>query len=267
MTRPRMPKMRANQTPPTAFAAIAALALSVLLTWPVVLFPTELLLGHPGNDTWNHVWGYWWVSETLSQGAWPAWTNLLSYPEGGTLYFIDTVQAVLVTPIYMLVGPAMAFNLVIIFGFALSAWGAWLLAYRLTGDAVSSGIAMVIYGASPHLLGQAYNGISETMCAGWLPIALWSLLYFLDRPNWRRAVGLGAAMAITMLTSWYYGLFAIFATAVVLIWRAVHQPWIQPWVRSLIRLTGASVIGILLVGPALLLFQSSLRSEERASVR
>ena len=45
---------------------MAAVALCVLLTWPVALYPTELLLGHPGNDTWNHVWGYWWVSEAIS---------------------------------------------------------------------------------------------------------------------------------------------------------------------------------------------------------
>jgi hypothetical protein len=262
-----MPKFNTQQTPPPAIAAIAALVLCVVLTWPVVLFPTELLMGHPGNDNWNHVWGYWWVAEAVTQGQWPQWTELLSYPDGGTLYFIDTVQALIATPIYMLVGPAMAFNLVIMFGFALSAWGAWLLAHRLTGDPVCSGIAMVIYGASPHLLGQAYNGISETVCAGWLPIALWSLLHFLDRPNWRRALGLGAAMAMTMLTSWYYGLFAVIATAVILGWRALRQVWIQPWVRSLIRLTGAAVTGLLLVGPLLAVFRASLDAPDALVTR
>ena len=111
---------------------------------------------------------------------------------------------------------------------------------------------MVIYGASPHLLGQAYNGISETVCAGWLPIALWCLLHFLDRPTWRRALILGASMAMTMLTSWYYGLFAIIATAVIVTWKAARQPWVQPWVRSLIRLAGAALTGLVLVFPALL---------------
>jgi hypothetical protein len=237
---------------------MAALLLSVLLTWPVVLYPDTLLLGHPGNDNWNHVWGYWWVAEALSQGEWPAWTPLLSYPQGGTLYFIDTVQALISAPIQWLMGPAVAYNLVMMFGFALSAWGAWLLAFRLTGDPISSGIAMVIYGASPHLLGQAYNGISETVCAGWLPIAMWALVHFLDRPTWRRALGLGLAMAITMLTSWYYGLFAVIATAVILGWRAARQPWVQPWVRSLIRLSGAGITGLILVGPLLVLFRASL---------
>jgi len=259
--------MRNQTTPPAAWAALAAVALCVLLTWPVVLYPNTLLLGHPGNDTWNHVWGYWWVTEAVTSGYWPSWTPLLSFPEGGTLYFIDTVQALISAPIQMMFGPAMAFNLIVMFGFALSAWGAWLLAYRLTGDPVTSGIAMVMYGASPHLLGQAYNGISETVCAGWLPIALWCLLHFLDRPVWKRAVLLGASMAITMLTSWYYGLFAVLATAVVLTWRAARQPWIQPWVRSLVRLGGASLTGLILVAPALWMFSTSLDAPDALVTR
>ena len=267
MSQQQMLKISHQTLPPTAWAAMAAVALCVLLTWPVTLYPTELLLGHPGNDTWNHVWGYWWVSEAISSGSWPAWTGLLSFPDGGTLYFIDTVQALLSFPIQFLFGPAVAFNLVVMFGFALSAWGAWLLAYRLTGDAACSGIAMVIYGASPHLLGQAYNGISETVCAGWMPIALWCLLHFLDRPVWKRALLLGAAMAVTMLTSWYYGLFAVIATAVILMWRATRQPWIQPWMRSLIRLAGASLTGLLLVAPALVLFSTSLDASDALVTR
>ena len=262
-----MPRMQANSTPPAAIAAIGALVLCVVLTWPVVLYPNTLLMGHPGNDNWNHVWGYWWVAEAIKAGTWPSWTQLLAYPEGGTLYFIDTVQALMSAPIQWLVGPAMAFNLIIMFGFALAAWGAWLLAYRLTGDAVCSGVAMVIYGASPHLLGQAYNGISETVCAGWLPIALWSLLHFLDRPTWRRATLLGALMAMTMLTSWYYGLFAVIATVVILAWRALRQPWIQPWAKSLVRIAGGAVVGLMLVAPALMLFRTSLDASDALVTR
>ncbi|MGB0638705.1 MAG: hypothetical protein ACPGTU_05200 [Myxococcota bacterium] len=267
MTRPRMPKMRTGSTPPAAWAAIAALGLSIVLTWPVSLYPTDLLLGHPGNDTWNHVWGYWWVAEELSQGRWPEWTDLLVFPKGGSLYFIDTVQAIITFPVQKLVGPAMAFNLTIMFGLALAAWGAWLLAWHVTGDAISSALAMVLYGASPHLLGQAYNGISETVCAGWLPIALWALIRFLERPVWKRALLLGLTMAITMLTSWYYGLFAVIATAVIVSWRAVRQPWIQPWVRSLVRLGGAAVTGFLLVMPLLMTFRSSLDADDALVTR
>ena len=60
-----MPRMQTNSTPPAAIAAIAALVLCVVVTWPVVLYPNTLLMGHPGNDNWNHVWGYWWVAEAV----------------------------------------------------------------------------------------------------------------------------------------------------------------------------------------------------------
>ena len=158
-------------------AALASLVLAVGLTWPVALDPVNRLVGHPGNDSWNHVWGYWWVADSVLQGEWPGHTQLLAWPDGGSLYFIDTVQVLMSLPIQMLFGPAVAYNAVMMAGLALAAFAAWLLAARLTGDGVTAGVALVVYGAAPHLLGQAYNGISETSagcsrrcgvsCASW----------------------------------------------------------------------------------------------------
>jgi len=241
--------------------------MAAVVTWPVVLVPSEQLVGHPGNDTWNHVWGYWWVAEALSSGSWPGHTEHLAFPDGGTLYFIDTVQAIVTVPLQWIVGPAMAYNMIVLFGIALSAFGAWLLARRVTGDSVAAGVAMVIYGCSPHLLGQAYNGISETVCAGWLPISLWGLLRFLDRPNWKRAATLGVLMATCMLTSWYYGLFALISTIVIVGWRALRQPWIQPWIKSLVRLSGAATLGGVLVMPLLWAFKTSLDAPDALVTR
>ncbi len=265
MTRVPMPG-RAH-TPAPAWAALAALILAVVVTWPVALSPTGQLVGHPGNDTWNHVWGYRWVADELAGGEWPGQTDMLAFPDGGTLYFIDTTQAVLSVPLQWVVGPAMAYNMAVLFGLALAAFGSWLLARRVTGDSIAAGLAMVIYGCSPHLLGQAYNGISETVCAGWLPIALWALVRFLDKPDWSRAGVLGVLMAMCMLTSWYYGLFAVIATAVLLSWRALRQPWIQPWVKSMIRLTAAAFLGGALVAPLLIMFSSSLDAPDAIVTR
>lgn len=253
--------------PPAVKAAGCALLLAIVVTWPVVLQPTELLVGHPGNDLWNHVWGYWWVGAELAQGRWPTQTTLLAFPDGGSLYFIDTVQALISLPLQILSGPVIAYNMTVVFGLALSAFGAWLLAYQVSGCSVSAGVAMVIYGVSPHLLGQAYNGISETVCAGWLPIALWYLLRFMDRPTWRRAFVLGALMAMCLLTSWYYGLFAVLATGVLVLWRGARQPFVQPWLRTLGRLSVATVVGLVLTAPALTLFRSSLDAPDALVTR
>lgn len=163
-------------------AALTAALLAVVVTWPVALHPHELVIGHPGNDTWNHLWGHWWVGTELSAGRWPFHTALLNFPTGGTLFYIDTVQAVLFAPLTVLLGPEQGYNATMLFGLFLAGFGAWLLARHVTHDALVPYLALVVYGAAPHLLGQTYNGISETVCAGWLPLTLWALLRLLERP-------------------------------------------------------------------------------------
>ena len=64
----------------------------------------------------------------------------------------------------------------IIFQLALCGYAAFLLSYRVCFDEKSSYVALFIFELSPHLLGQAYNGISETVCAGWFPLTIWALL-------------------------------------------------------------------------------------------
>lgn len=248
-------------------ALLASLVLATAVTWPMVLHPTERVLGHPGNDNWNHVWGYWWVGQELSAGRFPAHTDLLAWPDGGTLYFIDTVQAVLSWPVQLVFGAAAAYNLVILAGFAVSAFGAWLLAWRVSGDSRAAGVAMVLYGAAPHLLGQAYNGISETVCAGWLPLTLWGLVRVIDRPVWPRALALGVFAALCALTSWYYGLMAAMGGTVLLVWQAAVQPYATRW-RSLIPmlLLAGGVAGVL-VSPLLLSFRASLDAADALVTR
>jgi len=243
-------------------AMALSVALAIGLTWPVVLHLDSLLIGHPGNDTWNHVWGYWWVAQSLSEGSWPGHTNLLSYPTGGTLYFIDTAQVVLFYPVIKLWGPSVAFNLVLIFGIALSAFSAWLLTRHLTGDGIAAGMALVVYGASPHLLGQAYNGISETVCAGWLPLTLYCLLRLMERPSWPGAVALGLVSGLCMLTSWYYGLFAALGGLILLIWHGSRQPYVVDWRPLVPRALLSLGIAGAMVWPAFRAFQSSLGAED-----
>lgn len=239
-------------------AALLAVALGVVLTWPVALHPGRWIVGHPGNDNWNHVWGYWWAGGSVLSGDWPDHTRLLAWPDGGTLYFIDTAQVLLALPFRDVLGPAVAYNLVMIGGFAFAAFAAWLLVDRLVGDAPSALVAMFIYGATPHLLGQAYNGISETICAGWVPLTFWCLLRVLDRPRLGRSLALGLVAGITVVTSWYYGLFAAMGSAVIVLWHGARQPYVAAWGRSLVAMAVALGVALLIVGPMLFTFASSL---------
>jgi len=189
---------------------------------PVLSSPTTLAIGHEGNDIWNHVWGYWWVAEELSHFRLPVHTEQLAWPYGGSLWFIDTLNAVLTLPIQAVAGPVAAYNAAYLFNFLLCGAGAYALSHQVTGSRVGSAVAGVAYMTTPHLLGQAYNGISETCSAGWLPLAILAMRITFADPTARRAAFAGVLTGINALASWYYGLFAGFYLLVML-----GTGWIQ----------------------------------------
>lgn len=248
-------------------AIFVSLFLAFALTWPVVTDPSSLLIGHPGNDTWNHIWGYWWVGEALSQGLWPINADKLAFPNGGTLYFIDTMQAVFSWPIQIIFGPEVAYNFVMIIQIALCGFAAWLLTWKVTGDPKASFAALFIYEMSPHLLGQSYNGISETVCAGWFPLTLWCMLNMMDRPSIKRALILGVVGSVCILTSWYYGLFTFLAACILLSWYMFKRGWLYQWKSIFIGVVIASVTAfVAIIGP-LLSFSASLSAENAIVTR
>ena len=83
-------------------AALATFLLATLITWPTLVQPTASIIGHPGNDVWNHVWGYWWVWQELKAGRAPLATNLMHFPDVSRLFFIDTFGAILTLPVQWL---------------------------------------------------------------------------------------------------------------------------------------------------------------------
>lgn len=183
-------------------------ALACGITWPAVLDLSGAALGHPGNDIWNHLWGFWWVRDALlHHGELPLQTELINHPRGGALYFIDMANALVALPLQEVLGLVAAYNLVVMGELAFAAFGAFLLARHLTRSGQGAWLAGVIYGFSPHLLAQLYNGISETLNAGWLPLFLlcWLKLMGEGRLSW--AVATGATGFLTLFTNWYYGLF------------------------------------------------------------
>jgi len=215
----------------TLLACAASFAVAALVTWPAIITPTSGLMGHPGNDTWNHVWGFWWFQDGIAnRGGVPFQTALLNYPTGGTLYFIDGFNALISVPLQAVIGLPAAYNFVILGCVAWSVFGGWMLAHHVLRDAVPAAVAAVIYGCSPHLLAQTYNGITETINVGWLALYALALLRLIERPRLGRGVVLGLALAMTALSNFYYGLFGVVLSLVIVLhqgitdFRRVHWP-------------------------------------------
>ncbi len=243
-----------------------SLALAVIVTWPVAIDPAGGLLGHPGNDVWNHVWGYWWVADEVGAGRFPLVTDLLGFPQVGRLFFIDTFGAVLTLPVQWLAGPVVAYNCMVFLCAWFTAFAAWLLCRHVAMSRLGHGDVPAAFGAaafafSPHLLAQSYNGISETLTAGSVPFATYAALRFIERPGWRTSMLLGLAGGVGMLANWYYGLFAALGALILGLatattrWERVH------WKRVPLTVATAAVLAVGVVSPGLVAFSRSLEGD------
>ena len=253
-----------------AVAHLGALFGFVLLAmWfmaPVLQQPSSLAIGHPNNDVWNHVWGYGFVAQSLANGEWPLHTELLNWPHGGSLWFIDLLGALLTLPVNWLSGPVAAYNASMLIQWVLAGVGMYALAWRVTGSIAGAWAAGVAFQTMPHLMGQAYNGISETLMVGFLPLALLGLRELFAGPSRRTALWAGLAMGITALANWYYGLFAGMALIGLLI-RGLWRSQLRVSKDSLRLAVLFSVTLGVVVAPAFMAFGASMAAEDAVVTR
>ena len=216
--------------------------MAVVLTWPALL--GQRLLGDPAVDVWNHAWGYWYVAEALGRGTLPLHTELVGGPAGGTLWFIDSAGAFVMTPVTWLLGPALAYNLVLIGRLALTGLATQGLARELGSPGWLAGAAAM---TSPLLLCELSNGIAEVCAAQWLACSLWAAA---TAKSWRGWALVGLCMGLSGVVTFYYGLAAAALVAVLAVWK--RDP------RALLALG----IQALLVLPIWLLFKASLAAPD-----
>ena len=156
-----------------------ALALFVLLTivqtWPLATSPARLSR-NDNADTMLNEWTLAWIAHQLPRHPLQLFDGNMLYPEPNSVALSETlfVQSLLAAPILWLGGsPVLAYNLVLLAGFALTAWAMCLVVARWTGDfpaGLAAG-AMMAFNAHtitrlPHLQAQH---------AEFLPLALLAL--------------------------------------------------------------------------------------------
>lgn len=239
------------------------LGVTLGVVWPTGFRLSSQALGDPANDLWNHLWGYWWVRDSLlHHGTFPISTELLNHPRGGTLFFIDLSNALFSLPLQLMFGLVASYNLTLIFHLTLNAVGAWFLAHHLTRNPYASFVAGIIYGYSPHLLAQVYNGISETINAGWLPIFLLLYLKTFHELRWRNAIWAGFLLFMTTFSNWYYGLFALLTVGVHLLTQLLSNGRRLLASGLLARLGVLGVTYALCIAPLMLLFSYTLNAAD-----
>jgi hypothetical protein len=190
---------------------ILFVVVTLIQTWPLATDPAHLSRNDNG-DTLLNEWTLAWVAHQLPRRPLQLFDGNMFYPEHRTLAYSEAliVQSVMAAPFLWLgASPVLAYNLVLLAGFALTGWVTCLVVATWTED-WTAGIAaglMVAFNAHtltrlPHLQAQHVE---------FLPLALLSLDRVLQHGRWRSAYWLALSFTLQALTSVYLLVFSAVA--------------------------------------------------------
>lgn len=263
------------------------LLLTLVMTWPLAANFTTAIPGD-GFDGWQNYWNLWWMRSALvEQIQSPLVTELLYAPTGVSLYFhtLNPFNGLVSLPVQIAGGLIPAYNFVVLLSFALSGYGAFLLAAwvqrpRRTlrapensqgssarkGDRerlrshvqvrfASSLLAGAIFAFTPFHMAQLL-GHMQVFAYQWVPFAVLFVLRGLEAQRsgrrWlRTTLAGGLFFALAGLCDWYFVLYLALFTGFAVLWYMVRALFERRrWQHVLGTIAPAAVVG--LFGMALL---------------
>lgn len=228
------------------------LLLAVAFTWPLVLH-LDTAIPDRGDPVLN-AWIIDWVCHALTHSPLRLYDAPMYYPARYPLAFSENMVgiALIALPFHLAGLPALTvYNIALILGFAMSGYGAWVLARFVSGSTTGALLAGIFYAFTSFKLAHIQH--VQIVWSGWLPILLAALLAFWRMPSTRRAALLGGAFLMNGLTNIHWLLFGGFALVVTVGLLSIVEPRRDRafWLRLV---TALAIAGALLL-PFLIPYQ------------
>jgi hypothetical protein len=253
-------------------ALLMHLGLAILFTWPLVLnFLPGAGTTVPGfmrEDRDQNLWNLWWTREALLGGHNPFVTDMIWYPTPISLYYhtLNVFNGLLAVPLMSVFSLHTTYNIVILFSFVMTGWGAFLLFHYLCGNRWAAFIGSIVFAYSAYHI-ATMRSLLQLVSLEWVPFFI---LFFLKAvfaiPSqtwrdwlywaWRRALPAGFFLLLVTLVDWYYTMYALIVAGLIVLYLAARhfiqqlrrqeniglfKGVIEPWARA------ALVVGIYLV--------------------
>src|SRR4051812_17618101 len=212
-------------------ASLAALALAILMTWPLATG-----MGHLGRtlsadaDGQFSIWNIAWVARTIVADPAHLFDANIFYPHRTTLAYSEAnllEGALGVIPYWLSRNPWLTLNVVMLIGFASAYVGAYLLLRYLSGDARAAAAVAVVYAFCPYVMSHLSH--IQLIYTGGIPLSMLMLHRLADEAvrvsaeatndapdvvasafgrTARRGLALGVVLAAQGLACAYYGIFS-----------------------------------------------------------
>ncbi len=203
-------------------ALVVCILATLAFTWPLAVS-----LGGPlslGDGALN-LWILRWDIHALLTPETPLFAANIFHPVDNSLAFSENLLGTMpvALPVWFITrDAAVAYNVVLLSGFLLSAFGAYLLAHRLTANAAASLAAGLIYSFCSYKLSHIWW--LQLTQSQWIP---WCLLFvhrYLDERRLRDAVAASLFFVWQVACCMYYGLFLATALGVAAVYYTAAAP-------------------------------------------
>jgi len=181
-----------------------------------------------------NTWAIAWVAHELPRDPLNLFNANIFYPERLTLAFSEAMipQGVLATPIIAAGGsPVLAFNLVLLAGFALTGWAFCVLLHRWTGSWGAGYISGSLAAFNSHVLVRLTH--MQTLHLEFIAVMLFALDRLIVERRVRDALLLAIGFALQALTSIYLMVFSVLMLVFAALARA--SEWVR---RDPVRMIG-----------------------------
>jgi len=231
------------------FRALAVLGffaiVTVVQTWPLAQSASGGL--HASPDTFSGAWSLFGLSRQLISDPGHLLYGNIFYPFPNTLAVLDhqIANALMAAPLVVGgAGGVFVYNAVMLATFFLSGVFTFLLVRRMTGSVAAGLVAGCAFAFSSFRADHLPQ--LHLLATQWLPLALWALHRYFERPTWRRWSVFAAATLLVALSSWHIAIIGGLGVGLVALWTMADD---FSQVRR--RVVGLALVGIL-CGAALL---------------
>ncbi len=209
-----------NKTKIYALVLASYVLVALVFTYPLgINLNSHIPAYGKGGDAHSFVWNSWNFKKMLESGTKaPLTTSYLLIPFQPNLSFhtYTLFRNGLVFILSWFLPFLMSFNLVTLFMFVASAFGAYLLTQRFCRNTFAAFVSGVIFSFAPFKLARlmAHYNFVDSAC---LPFFVLFLFLALERKKTGYAVGAGLLLALIGYSSYYYLIFTlVFLTLFVL---------------------------------------------------
>jgi hypothetical protein len=226
------------------------LLLAVIHTWPLATDPGTLSRNDNGDAELNE-WALAWVAHQLPRAPLRLFDANIFYPERDTLAYSEPliVPALMGAPLYWAgCSPVFLFNIVLILGFALTAWAGYAVVLEWTRDRTAALVAGSAFAFNTHTLTRLAH--VQGIHAWGLPLTLLAADRLVVQARWRDAIWLAVWMAAMAYTSGYLVVFGAILVAVVVLARVPE--WLPRALTVLTRFAFATALAALMIVPVYL---------------